>query len=316
MIGNCSQNDGSSESIIVTSSNPIASRPRFAPYTDTENFTTAGFGGTVTRFPFFSDSQFFIQPGSGGEKIPKQYGLDTTQIGPGGGLQRGNYLRVFGLNSYISFRNLTPTAARLDNIRMLYDTGYFRFDLGSTPYMFVPFHRIPSGGSGLTGDPSTTQIATTSGSFNMGIPTPCCYFDVTVPTRVCAQVMVDREIEVMVPDFQSDTPGDPVTGTRMVCIEVPATGAPAAAELEKACAAAYAKGDNQRNVVMRRVKKQISELARKCDIRVPRTPLEFEATENFQANVIYPERPVLTGAAATYFITISLVSTWLKPLAA
>ena len=47
------------------------------------------------------------------------------------------------------------------------------------------------------------------------------------------------------------------------------------------------------------------------EIRVPRIPIEFAETESFTATITYPIRPVITG---TIFMTVYLVSIYLKPL--
>jgi hypothetical protein len=48
------------------------------------------------------------------------------------------------------------------------------------------------------------------------------------------------------------------------------------------------------------------------EIRVPRIPIEFAETESFTVFVSFPVRPVITG---TIFMTVYLVSIYLKPLA-
>jgi hypothetical protein len=50
------------------------------------------------------------------------------------------------------------------------------------------------------------------------------------------------------------------------------------------------------------------------EIRVPRIPIEFAETENFAVNVTFPIRPVIV-ALSTIFMTCTLVSIYLKPLA-
>ena len=49
------------------------------------------------------------------------------------------------------------------------------------------------------------------------------------------------------------------------------------------------------------------------EMRVPRIPIEFAETESFGVNVTYPTRPTITSG--TIFMTVNLVSIYLKPLA-
>ena len=49
------------------------------------------------------------------------------------------------------------------------------------------------------------------------------------------------------------------------------------------------------------------------EIRVPRIPIEFAETESFTVNITFPVRPTITG---TLYMTVYLVSIYLKPLAA
>lgn len=223
--------------LTVPQGGPIAARPRREGLYDTEAFVAAG---TVTTLPFFQNTRTFADVSAG----TKQSGLDTNLVGNGGSIPRGHYLRVFGVQCYMSRRGTQVlTAAALDNKRVLWDTAYWRLLLGSTPYMDVPFHRIPSG-TGISGPVSTTEAGLTAGDVQMGWPICTCYHDLTVPGKVRKK--------------------DPKTGQQR-------------------------------------------------EIRVPRIPLEFAETESFAVNVIYPVRPTITG---TLFLTMNLVSIYLKPLAA
>ncbi len=178
--------------LTVPQGGPIAARPRREGLYDTEAFVGTG---TVTTLPFYQNTRSFADPAAG----TKQQGLDTNLVGNGGSIPRGHYLRVFGVQAYMTRRGTSLlTAAAIDNKRVLWDTSYWVLLLGSTPYMDVPFHRIPSG-TGLTGPVSTTEAATTAGDVQMGWPICTCYHDLTVPGKIRKKDKSGAVKEIRVP---------------------------------------------------------------------------------------------------------------------
>jgi hypothetical protein len=168
--------------------------------------------------------------------------------------------------------------------------------------------------SGGMGGGDTVSVAPlgnlnkTAGDVQMGVPSCTCYYDLTVPTKICKDVITQSEIEVEVPDFQKPGPA-----SRSVCIQVPTDAKMTKEAYDQAVAAAYAKGQAQREIVIKRVKKAIQNKTRQCNIHVPRTPLEFAETENFTITVTTPIRPVISN---TICMTMYLVAIWIKPLTA
>jgi len=165
--------------LTVPQGGPIAARPRREHLYDSEAFTAAG---TVTVFPFFQNTRAFAEVAAG----TKVQGLDTNLIGNGGSIPRGHYLRVFGVQCYISFRQLNMNAASFieDKVR-LWDTAFFTLLLGSTPYLNAQLNRIVSG-SGLSGTLGTSA-AVTIGDVQMGWPICTCYYDLSVPGKIRKQ---------------------------------------------------------------------------------------------------------------------------------
>jgi hypothetical protein len=165
--------------LTVPQGGPIAARPRREGLYDTEAFTAAG---AVTTFPFFQNTRQFAETAAG-TKVP---GLDTNLVGNGGSIPRGHYLRVFGAQAYISYRQLNINAASFveGKVRM-WDTAFFRLLLGSTPYLDTPFNRVVSG-TGLSGS-LATSAAVTIGDVQMGWPICTCYYDLTVPGKIRKQ---------------------------------------------------------------------------------------------------------------------------------
>lgn len=277
----------------------IAARPRREGLYDCEQYLATGFGGSATRYPFFQSTSRFQQPDS--LFLTKQFGIDTNLVGNGGQLPKGHYLRVFGLQSYVAFRfgALTPlTAARLDDVRQIYDTAFVTIQLGSTPYMSIPFYRVPAG-TGISGTVSTTQVLT-AGNVTMGVPINTCYFDLTTPTKIRCSRPVES---VVIPVGNGKSAEIAVRG-----------GVPTTESLANAFVAAGAKDD----VGQARIAAAADQAIRRASVlerHVPRTPIEFAETESFSVNLNYPTRPALSGTSLP-FIYMNLVSIYLKPLAA
>jgi hypothetical protein len=221
--------------ITVPQGGPIAARPRRENLYDSEAFVQ---GGTVSSFPLFQNTRAFAET-SAGNKVAN---LDTNLIGNGGSIPRGHYLRVFGMQFYLTRRGTANlTAAGIDDKRKLFDASYTQLLLGSTPYLNASTFKVP-GGTGLSGPVATTETGITSGDVQMGWPICTCYFDLTVPGKIRKQ-----------------TP----QGVK--------------------------------------------------EMRVPRIPIEFAETESFGVTVTYPTRPTITSG--TIYMTLTLVSIYLKPLA-
>ena len=158
----------------VPPSYPIAARPRRSSFYDTEVFTAAS---TISFYSFFQSATTFLQPGFG-HKTP----LDTNYPGPGGSLPRGYYFRWFGLQSYLSQRQIpTTTAAEYDAIRAIVNCSYAQVMLGQTPYMTLP--GVPEAGTGLMG-PLASGEPVTIGGIQQGWPTPQNYVDLAVPGTI------------------------------------------------------------------------------------------------------------------------------------
>jgi hypothetical protein len=221
--------------ITVPQGGPIAARPRRENLYDSEAFTQAG---SVTVFPLFQNTRAFADTGAGN----KVANLDTNLIGNGGSIPRGHYLRVFGMQMYLTRRGTQVlTSAAIDDKRKLFDAAYTTVLLGSTPYLNAQTNRVPSG-QGLNGPLSSMENNLTAGDVQMGWPVCTCYFDLTVPGKIRKQ-----------------TP------------------------------------------------KGVKEM------RVPRIPIEFAETESFGINVSYSTRPTITSG--TIYMTLNLISIYLKPLA-
>jgi len=170
--------------LTVPQGGPIAARPRRENYYDTETFCQ---GGTTNLYAFFQNVRAFAEGPSGGGN--KTQGLDTNQLGTGGSIPRGHYLRVFGANMYYSYRGATTMAgngARFDDKRKIIDTSSWQLLLGSTPYLTAPTSDVP-GGTGIYGPLATNEAAVSVGDVQMGFPICTCYRDLTVPGKIRKQ---------------------------------------------------------------------------------------------------------------------------------
>jgi hypothetical protein len=155
---------------------PVAARPRREGLYDHEQFVQSG---TTLTYPFFQNTRSFVDGGA-----VKTAGLDTNMLGSGGSIPRGHYLRVFGIQLYITRRGTARlTAAGNDDKRKILDAGWWRFSLGTTPYLDAPVYKIPAG-CGIFGPLSTTESGLTAGDVQNGWPVPSNFFDLTVPGTV------------------------------------------------------------------------------------------------------------------------------------
>jgi len=165
--------------LTVPQGGPIAARPRREGLYDTEAFTAAG---VVQTFPLFQNTRTFAEAAAG----TKRQGLDTNLVGNGGSIPRGHYLRVFGAQMYITRRQVAALlAAAIGEKISLWDMGFWRLLLGSTPYLDTPMHRVCSG-TGMSGTLASTE-ALTVGDVQMGWPVCTSYFDLTVPGKIRKQ---------------------------------------------------------------------------------------------------------------------------------
>lgn len=154
----------------------VAARPRRENYFDAENRLGAN---SVLTLPFFNDARTMTDGGAA-----KVQGLHTNQLGQGGQVPRGHFLRVFGLQSYYTFGdNAITSNARLEAKRRVVDTAWFEFNLGSTPFLKNPLHRVPAG-TGFCGPMATTENNVTIGDVQVGWPVATNYYDLTVPGKV------------------------------------------------------------------------------------------------------------------------------------
>lgn len=289
--------------LAVPMGGPIASRPRRENVFDKEFLFPLVLGGTAHTLRFFQNTTQFTDTDLAGI-VGKPAG--TTNMLANGSFPRGNYFRCFGLQSYVSpGQSTASSAAILDDVRKIIDTGYIQFLFGSTPYMDIPFHRVPFG-TGLTGPVSTAQVATTFGAYSQGVPLNSCYFDLTVPT-VVRQKHEPKKVCIRGRD------GKP--------LNVPVVnGAPTKAALDKVVAAlAPGAGDADKAKAAVEASARIAEAVKAAsvrEVRVPRAPVEFAETESFAVNLTFPQRPPLAATAFGWLIEMNLVGIWLKPLAA
>lgn len=161
---------------LVPQTGRILSRPRREGLYDTENFLAAS--TTVTDYRFFESTRQFTDD-SAGNKVAE---LDTNLVGSGGAVTKGHYLRVFGVNLYLTRRGTALlTGAGIDDKRKIVDASWWQLKLGSTPYLTVPTHRIPAG-AGICGPISTTENAVTVGDVQQGC-TAGAFYDLTTPGK-------------------------------------------------------------------------------------------------------------------------------------
>lgn len=282
----------------------IAARPRREDLFDRELMFPLILGGTAHTLWFFQNTTQYTDTDLAGI-VAKPAG-STNLVGNGGSLPRGNYFRCFGLKSYVSSGpNTVLTSAVLDDVRKIVDTGWVQFLFGATPYMDIPFHRVPFG-TGLTGPVSTAQVATTFGAYSQGVPINTCYFDLTVPT-VVRQKHEPKKVCIRGRD------GKPLN------VQV-AGGAPTKAALEKAVAAlAPSASEADKAKVAVEASARIAEAIKAAsvrEVRVPRAPIELAETESFAVALNFPQRPPLATTGFGWEIGMNLVGIWLKPLSA
>jgi len=289
--------------LTVPQGGPIASRPRRENLFDTERFFRAAIGGVARRLSFFANTQTNSDIDAAGA-FAKPPG-STNMVGPGGSLPRGHYLRVFGVNAYITRRQVggtgTITMSSFPDVQRLWDMGYISIMLGATSYLDTQFVRLCSG-TGIQGPVSVGQVATSFFNQQMGSGNCASYFDLSIPTKVRQQVKVTKVCIGAV-------------GGKPVIVPV-SGGAPTQEGMAKAIAA-FAKGGGDKAKVSVEVAARVAQAIRAAsfrDVSVPRMPIEFSETENFSVDLTYPTRPVINNDS--YDIIMNLVSIYLKPLSA
>lgn len=162
---------------LVPQQGRILSRPRREGLFDTEPFLAAS--TTITDYKFFESTRT-PSDASAAAKVSE---LDTNLIGNGGAVTKGHYLRVFGVNLYLTRRGTARlTSAGMDDKRKIVDASWWTLQLGSTPYMVVPTHRIPAGSCQI-GTITTTENALTAGDVQQGSPHGSPYLDLTTPGK-------------------------------------------------------------------------------------------------------------------------------------
>jgi hypothetical protein len=182
--------------LTVPQAGQVAARPRRENLYDTQGYATG-----VTTLPFFQNTATWADTTVGAAATSytaKQFGLDTNLVGNGGSIPRGHYLRVFGMQLYMTRRNATPTTSLqiVEQSRKMIDAGFMVLLLGTTPYLYASIFDIPAG-TGLQGPVSTTQTGVCSGSVQSGWPSCTCFRDLTVPGKIKKTVNgVTKEIRV------------------------------------------------------------------------------------------------------------------------
>lgn len=155
--------------VSVPQGGQVLSRPRKEGLFDSEKILAAS--TTQTLYTFFLSTRTFSDSNASGTKI---FQYDTNLIGNGGSIPRGHYLRVFGVQLYLTRRDVQNlTAQALDDKRKIIDSSTWRLLLGSTPYMDVPTNKIPSG-TGMTGAVATTENNLTIGEWQNAVANCFC----------------------------------------------------------------------------------------------------------------------------------------------